>query len=170
MRGYTPAILCLHPTAVIPEIVKVYKEQIATRALQRLLSARAPYKILPSVLKTDTRILYFYRSPKQRDLVEWSPGTVVSAEPHLVRIRNLSGSLSCVEYEDIWISPTSLFTRSLMEGDDEHIPTMPEGGIMTIPRIIQILRTQIHPQALQRSCTRLFPSPMTRPHRDGCCH
>lgn len=128
VRGYTPAILGLPPTVVTTELLQAYKEQVATRALQRLLSARAPSTIPPSALKADTPILYFYRSSKQSDPAEWRPGTVISAEPYLVRIRNLSGRLSSVAYEDIRLRPTSPLTRSLMEGDEDHRLTMPEGG------------------------------------------
>lgn len=131
MRGYTPAILGLPSTAVTPDLLQAYKEQVATRALQRLLSARAPSTIPPSVLNPGTPILYFYRSSKQSDPIEWRPGTVVSAEQHIVRVKNLSGRLSSVSYEDIRLRPTSALTKSLMEGDTEDVPVVPEGGSST---------------------------------------
>lgn len=129
VRGYTPAVLGLPSSAISSELLSAYKQQAATRALQRLLSSRAPSTIPPSMLKEGTPILYFYKSSKQSEPVEWRSGTVVSAEPHLVRIKNALGRSSSIAYEDLHLRPESNLARDLMEPDTAPATAQPERGV-----------------------------------------
>lgn len=102
-------------------MLEAYKDQSATRALQRLLSARAPSSVPSSALPTGTAVLYFYKSTKHCDPIEWRPGIVIKAEDNLVRVKTPSGRTSSVAYEDIRIRPQSDITRFLREGDVETV-------------------------------------------------
>lgn len=115
-RGYSPSLLGMPPTVVSEELFQAAREQAATRAIQRLLNGRTPSTIPSSVLKQGTPILYFYRSSKASEPVEWRPGTVVNTSAHRVKIRNKSGAKSFVAYEDVRLRPHSPLTRILMEG------------------------------------------------------
>lgn len=61
-RGYAPSILGTSPRKVTPELMSAHKEQIAVRALQRLLHARAPSLIPPSSIKPGDIVLYYHSS------------------------------------------------------------------------------------------------------------
>lgn len=109
------------PCVVGEELFQAAREQAATRAIQRLLKGRAPSTISPAVLKNGTPILYFYKSTKASEPIEWRPGTVISADPHRVKIRNKSGAYSFVAYEDLRLRPQSALTRQLMDGTLESV-------------------------------------------------
>ena len=55
-RGYLPSVLGLPQVMITTEILQAYKEQIATRALQRLLSSHTPHNVLREALKPGTII------------------------------------------------------------------------------------------------------------------
>lgn len=135
VRGYTPSVLGLPKSSVTPELLEAYKEQVATRALQRLLSVRAPSTIPPADLEPGTEVFYFYKSSKQSEPVEWRPGVVISAETHLVRLRTPSGKTSSVAYEDLRLRPSSELSRYLMEGDADIAQA--EGGECITDQVLQ---------------------------------
>lgn len=128
VKGYTLSILGLPPSLVSADLLEAYKDQAATRALQRLLSSRAPSTIPPSSLPPGTRVFFFFKSSKQCDPIEWRPATVISAEPHLVRVKAPSGRTSSVAYEYIRLRPKTDLASQLMEGSVEDATVLPEGG------------------------------------------
>lgn len=104
---------------VSKELVTAYQEQVETRALQILLSARAPSTVPPAALIQRSPALFFYHSSNHTDPVQWREGTIFFAERYFVCIRTDADRLLSVAYENIRIRPSSLLTRALMEGSVE---------------------------------------------------
>lgn len=109
-------------------MLEAYKEQVGTRAIQRLLSSRTPSSIPPSSLPPGTQVLYFYKSTKKCDPVEWRPGMVIAAETYLVRLKTASGRVLSVTYEGLRLRPYYDIPHVLMEGDMDKAISNPEGG------------------------------------------
>lgn len=106
---------------VTEDLFQSAREQAATRAIQRLVKGRAPSAVPPSLISPGTKILYFYRSSKASEPVEWRAGTVIRAEAHRVYIFNLSGAKSYVAYENLRLRLNSPLARELMEDTLEQV-------------------------------------------------
>ena len=119
-RGYSLSFLGLPPSTVDPDLFEAAREQSATRAIQRLLNGRAPSDIPPFCLPAGADILYFYKSSKKKDKVEWKRGTVITAEKHFVSVRTTTGRTTRIAYEDIRLLPKSELASKLMEDTVEH--------------------------------------------------
>lgn len=119
---------------VSPALLTVYKEQVATRALQLLLSSRVMSTVKKAGLFPGASVLYCYHTSNNTDTVEWREGTVVSAETHRVRINTTAGISSSVAYEDICLLPASTLTRSLTERSvEDKIAPGEYGNITPLP-------------------------------------
>lgn len=128
--GYAPAILSLPQSVVSSELLEAYRDQCATRALQRLLSSRVSSTVPPSALREGRKILNFYKSSKQNEAIEWKQGEVVSAHDNFVRIRTSAGRLFTIAYEDRSLRLSSQLTLHLMDGIVEDVIAQPEVGDM----------------------------------------
>lgn len=107
----------LPQTAISEELMEVFRDQTATRALQRLISARTPSTIPPSLLQVGIPVLYFHKRSKHTDPTELREGIVSKPEAHFVRIKSNKNCTITVAHEDLRIRPSSLLTRQLMENN-----------------------------------------------------
>ena len=113
-HGYAPSILGVPSTNFSPELLSAHKQQIATRALQRLLRSRAPSTIQPSCITPGGLILFHYRSTKHNETDEWREGIVQSVHAMFVETRRSHRGPVCrIAYEDIRLLPTSHLTKNL---------------------------------------------------------
>lgn len=109
----------MNSSVVKEELLQAYTEQVALRALPRMLHSLVPSPLPPEALSPGTPILYFYQSLKQKEPILWKTETVFRAEKHFVTIRKTSSPLSNMGYEDIRILPQHILTLQLMQGDVE---------------------------------------------------
>ena len=128
-RGYSPSILGVPKSLVTTELLSAHKEQVAVRALQRLLRSRTPSTVAPSSIQIVETVLFYYRSTKQNEPDQWLEGTIQSTRPELVEIRRSNRGPACrVAYEDIRLLPQSPLTKRLMESVVDDYLDLPDGG------------------------------------------
>lgn len=121
-RGYCPTIVGNPSYKICDEMVEAHKQQMAARALNRLLRSRNHGGIDPSSIKPGDEILYFYESSIQSEKKEWKSGTVIHVLPHYVEISGKSNGRSVrIAYDDIRLKPKSAFAQRMMEWTD-HAP------------------------------------------------
>lgn len=133
-RGYSPSLLGIPQTIVKPELLEAHKEQIAIRALEKLLKSRKPNTVPQHVLSPGTSIWAFHKTSKQNEKPSWVRATVTKVTPHVVYARRSSrGPPMRVAYEDLRIAPTGNLTTELLSCslEDElsrkdHDETSPE--------------------------------------------
>jgi len=115
-RGYTPGICSLPPSIVPPELIAAHREQIANRALHRLLSAKAPNALNAEALQHGMRIWAFLKSGDKGG--EWESLIVNKPLPHYVVARRTPrGRTLHIAYEDIRIPPSHLFNKELISSE-----------------------------------------------------
>lgn len=120
-RGYSPSILGLPKTDVTQELLDAHKQQVATRALQRVLRSRAYNSPPPEMFNANDDVWVFYRTSKQNENVEWVQAKVVSAEQHyLLARRSERGPPMRVAYEDVRLAPQGALAQQLMSCSMEH--------------------------------------------------
>ena len=111
-RGYASSILGVPSTTISTELVSDHKEQIATRALQRLLQSRAPFTISLSCVIPSDRILLYFRSTKNNETDEWRESIVQSVHAHFLETRRSHRAPVCrIAYADICLPPQSHLTK-----------------------------------------------------------
>lgn len=105
VRGYSPATLGLPNTQVTEELLDAHKEQVSTRALQRLLHSRKPNSPAPDLFKPGDDVWIFCLSTEQNEKVEWIKAKVVKPEQHyLVAGRSKRGPPMRAAYEDVRVA------------------------------------------------------------------
>lgn len=129
-RGYKPAILGVHSKLVSQDLLEAYKDQVVTRAIQRLLKSRTPRTVTPQMLPAGTDVFYFYKSSKQNEPVEWKPGKIHSTHPHFVTVWTENNRRSNIAYEDIRIKPQNILAGELSSGyvEDYLVQHEPAGA------------------------------------------
>ena len=131
-RGYSPSLLGLPRTLVTPDLLDAHREQVALRALQRLLKARKPNTVPTHVLQPGTPIWVFFDSSKQNETARWVSAKVVEAQQHMVLARRSSkGPPMKVAYEDLRLAPSGELTRELLAGSLEE--TLEEHTVSATP-------------------------------------
>lgn len=144
-RGYSPSILGLPRTDVSQELLDAHKEQVATRALQRLLRSRSHESPIPDMFRPNDLVWVFYKTTKKNEKVGWVKAKVVKAEKHhLLARRSQRGPPMRVAYEDVRLAPQGPLAQELMSCSVEHElgyegPT--DGGVNTTEEAEQHLST-----------------------------
>lgn len=115
VRGYSPAVLGLPKTVVSQKLINAHKEQVATRALQRLLHSRSHDSPTPDMFQPGADVWVFYNTSKQNEKTEWIKAKVVKAERHhLTARRSQRGPPMRVAYEDVRLAPRSTLAQELL--------------------------------------------------------
>lgn len=127
VRGYSPSILGLPRTDVTQDLLNAHKEQVATRALQRLLHSRLPDSPTPEMFAPGDNVWVFYNTSKQNVKPEWVRAKVIQAEQHhLIARRSLRGPPMRVAYEDVRLAPSGQLAQELLSCSVE--PELGYGG------------------------------------------
>ena len=106
VRGYSPSVLGLPSSEITEELLQAHKQQVATRALQRLMGSRAPATPAPEMFAPGDEVWVFYKSSKQNEKVEWVKAKVVKSEQnYLLARRSTRGPPMRVVYEDVRLAP-----------------------------------------------------------------
>lgn len=133
VRGYSLSIIGV-PSNTAPDVLlKAHQRQAATRAPQRLHRSRIPSTVLPNVFQKSAQVLYFYKSSKQNEPVEWREGVGEAPGRYFVLIQNNKGRPSRVGYKDTRLRPTPALTRELIEGNLDDEIAMNATGEVTTP-------------------------------------
>ncbi len=106
-RGYHPSVAGLPQSAILKEIFDAHKEQMARRAISRMLASRSPTVVKTNLLTKCTPVYYYIKGNRRG---EWKLGYVSDAKEHIVEVsKNSKGTVHkiLVAYEDIRIVPTS---------------------------------------------------------------
>jgi hypothetical protein len=112
-RGYQPSIMGLTSCFITPELIQAHEEQIARRALVRLLRSKDSSLLDHSVLAPGTPVYFFTRTGKR---TRWDTGFFAHALPEYVGIRRNPGSRGAVlkiAYEDLRLQPNSSLLQQL---------------------------------------------------------
>lgn len=132
VRGYRPSVSGIPARVVSQELIDAYISHEATRALNRLLTARIPTELAASKLSPGTRILVYYKSSKQNERDGWINATVVSTTEHAVICRRSNiGAPMSVAYGDVRLIPDNDLAKRLAltdATDEDGTNTEDEAG------------------------------------------
>lgn len=104
VKGYSPSLLGIPTKVISQEILDAHKEQVATRAIQRLLKARSPNTPTAHMLPQGRKI-YVFMKPSRGTAV-WTEAEVIDPRDHfVVARRSRHGRPMKVAYEDIRLVP-----------------------------------------------------------------
>lgn len=100
---------------VKPELLEAHKEQVAIRALEKLLKSRKPNTVPKHLLSPGTSIWAFHKTSKQNEKPQWVRAKVTEVTPHIIYARRSTrGPPMKVAYEDLRLAPTGKLTAELL--------------------------------------------------------
>lgn len=121
-RGYSPSVVGNLARLVPGELIEAHKEQMATRALNRLLRSHHDDTIEPSAIKSDDNIASYFNTSQMNGPPEWKIGSIKTVLLHYVEVAaSTKGPPSRVAYEDLCILPNSTITCELMDSSVDTI-------------------------------------------------
>lgn len=85
-RGYTPSVVGNPSRRVPTEILEAHTQQMAVRALNKLLRSKNTNLLNQSDIKIHDDIVYFYNSSKGTEKAEWRSGKIHSIHDNLVEV------------------------------------------------------------------------------------
>ena len=106
-RGFTPSLCGLRQSPLSKQALRSHQEQVARRALEKLISSHPVHPLKTSVLPRGTSVYFYEKSAKS---ASWVRGFVLHAKPLVVRVctrADLSGRSYQVAYEDVRLVPSS---------------------------------------------------------------
>lgn len=112
-RGFTPSIACFPKSPVDETLVKAHREQVARRAIHKLLRSKRNNACLPTAFQKGDKIYFF---EKQTKFGKWILGYVQSVEDSCLLISKNkygSGKKLTVAYEDVRLYPSSVLLQEL---------------------------------------------------------
>ena len=114
-QGYSPALVGIPCTIITQELLDSHKEQVAVRALQRLLHSHTPTITRPDLFHKSDPLWVYYKSTKQNEDNEWVKAHVIEASEHFITARRANkGPPMKVAYEDVRIAPRNELTDALL--------------------------------------------------------
>ena len=118
-RGYSPSICGTPQAPVGKKIAEAYREQVARRAIHKLLASPTSNPVPKELLPSKTPVYFFVKGTNKG---KWELGFVKRAYDHFVELcRNskMRGHVLQVAYEDIRLAPKSslLFELDRLELD-----------------------------------------------------
>lgn len=136
-RGYTPSVLGLPPTIVTQDILDAHCEQVALRAIQKLLRSRNNHTIPANILKPGTDVFVFYNTSSHSVRTEWIRAKVVEAKRDQVLCRRSNhGRAMGVAYEDIRIAPKGQLTEELLSRSlEDELDEFPPDRASVVPTV-----------------------------------
>ena len=120
-RGYQPSLLGVPPTYVTQELLDAHTQQVATRALQRVLRSRTPNTPTPGMFNPGDTVWIWYSTSKQNEDDRWIRASVVKTHRHFLEARRLKNGQACrgptmkPAYEDVRVAPQDNLAQDLME-------------------------------------------------------
>ena len=129
-RGFTPSIACFPKSPADETLVIAHREQVARRAIHKLLRSKRNNACLPSAFQKGDKVYFF---EKQTKFGKWILGYVQSIEDNCLLISKNkygSGKKLKVAYEDVRIYPSSVLLQELddieLTSQDRDIDEDPE--------------------------------------------
>jgi len=155
-RGYSPGLCGIRHSIVPPELIEAHQEQVASRALQRLLSSKSPQLLTPDALPKGTKIWALLKSG------DWEQLVVSEAlQYYVVARRNGKGSPLNIAYEDIRLHPKSTFNQHLLNTELHQTPLVSEDVGGAVSRVQP--DSPLHPENNGTSPSNTAPSQPTTP-------
>ena len=120
-RGYHPSLIGIPSTQVSPDLLDAHTQQVATRALQRVLRSRTPNTPTPGMFQPGVVVWVWYSTSKQNEDDRWIKATIVRTHQHFLEVRRLKDGHPCKgptmkpAYEDVRVAPQNSLAQELMQ-------------------------------------------------------
>lgn len=120
--GYDPSIMGIPRVIVTEDIVQAHVSMEATRAPEKTMRSRKNKNAICMLIK-GSDILFYYKSPKMNEGIEWIKAIVEEAKQHMVICRGSEyGPPMKVAYEDVRLMPQGeLSTQLEMMSNEETV-------------------------------------------------